>query len=332
MAPMLRLAAAMILSPVVFAQTAQDAELAIAAKSPITLARYIESHSVFDWGALWRVLGTREPHAPPCGGAPYNLCVAQIVTVSNPPQSILIVQGGLPRSNDLYLRFLGKAGGDWQFAGERLVYVNNGLRRHEVTKFWGKPFLKISSDHSQVGASVDQEIEDWFDLTQPDFEPVFSFTTDGSAEPFGFAVGLTIHAQCIPRQVSGIESIDLILNVHFVGPGLDLPATYIGVYERPTNEEKFTLRSAYSGLDHRTAIPTKDLEELADPFEGPSNEKLLVYALPGLQKIATGSDPEAKEWLHSILEDAKDTPEKRTLLELLRKPSAPAQPAPPKPQ
>jgi hypothetical protein len=39
---------------------------------------------------------------------------------------------------------------------------------------------------------------------------------------------------------------------------------------------------------------------------------LLAYALPGLQKIAIGSDSEAKEWLRSILEKAKDTPEKRT--------------------
>jgi hypothetical protein len=77
------------------------------------------------------------------------------------------------------------------------------------------------------------------------------------------------------------------------------------------------------------AMPTKDFEALADPFQNPSIEKILVYALPGLRGIATGSDPEAKEWLQSILDEAQDTPEKRELLDLLTKPSAPA---PPKPQ
>jgi len=91
------------------------------------------------------------------------------------------------------------------------------------------------------------------------------------------------------------------------------------VYERRTNEKTFTVRSAYSGADRRTTISTRDFEELADPFSGLSNEKLLIYALPGLQKIAAGSDPEAKEWLHSILDKAKDTPEKRALLVTLTK-------------
>jgi hypothetical protein len=37
-------------------------------------------------------------------------------------------------------------------------------------------------------------------------------------------------------------------------------------------------------------------------------------------KIATGTDPDARQWLQSVLDHAKDTPEKRALLELLAKP------------
>ncbi len=67
------------------------------------------------------------------------------------------------------------------------------------------------------------------------------------------------------------------------------------------------------------SIPVQDFEELADPFSGLSDETLLVYALPGLQKIATGSNSDDKEWLKSVLSSAKDTPEKQALLELLNK-------------
>jgi hypothetical protein len=38
----------------------------------------------------------------------------------------------------------------------------------------------ISSDHSQNGMAAQQVLEDLFDLTQPDFDPVLSVTVAGS--------------------------------------------------------------------------------------------------------------------------------------------------------
>jgi hypothetical protein len=64
--------------------------------------------------------------------------------------------------------------------------------------------------------------------------------------------------------------------------------------------------------------PIKEFEDLAD-FAGLTDEQSLIYALPGLQKIATGADPKAKGWLRSVLAHTQDTPEKRSLLELLAK-------------
>ena len=322
---MYRLVATIILSSVACAQTLQDAEIAAAAKSPVTLARYVESHNSVDWKALRNALGLNASQywLEPCGSnipAAEEPCSAETVTIANPEQAIVIIRGGDLSYTVEHLRYLQDPKGGWQFAGENSAFKKDGPSHHEVMRVGGKPFLKISSNHSQVGVGVRQEIEDWFDLTQRDFEPVFSYTVDGHENRFGFGVSRTIHAQCSLSQQSGLEGIDLILSVHFQGPGIDLEAMYLGIYERPANAKKFTLPIAYSGLDRRTTISTKDFEELADPFEGPSNEKLLIYALPGLQKIATGSDPDAKEWLRSILSFAKETPEKRSLLGLLAKP------------
>jgi hypothetical protein len=125
----------------------------------------------------------------------------------------------------------------------------------------------------------------------------------------------------MPSTSGGIERVTLILNVHFNGVvGLNQEASYTGIYERRSNEKKFALRNAYSGLDGRTAMSIIDLEELVDPFSGISNEKLLIYSLPGLQEIAKGSDANAKDWLRSVLDNASDTAEKRLLLGLLAKP------------
>lgn len=315
-----RAAGLIILSSVAFAQEPEQTDITLASKSPLQLARYVESHKTFDWESLWGALGIHDPEVvgAPCGETEENPCSTQVVTVLNPDQEILIVQGNRLKRSDIYLRYLRKANGDWQFAGERRAFVNEYPRRHEVVRIDGKPFLKISSDHTQAGFALFQEVEDWFDLTRPDFEPVFSFTAQGSFEPFSEAVGRTVRAQAYASQASGRETIDLILDVHYVGPGLDVAATYVGVYERPLGARAFALRSAFSGLVRDAAIPTKDFEGFAsvDFFELP-RERLLFYALPGLQKIASGSDENAKQWLRLVLSNAGDTPEKRALSELL---------------
>jgi hypothetical protein len=319
------LAVAIILSSVAFAQTAQQAEIALAAKSPMTLARYVESHGAFDWRALWSALGIQSPDFlyPLCGDRSVNLvyaCSTEVVRVANPEQIILIIQSSGVRSHDIYLRYLRQKDGRWRFAGERSAALYDHYpRRHQITQIANKPFLKISSDLSQIGGGLAQEIEDWFDLAQPDFEPVFSFTPTGAC-CFGPVVFRKIKAQAIPREASGFETIELTLNVSFSAFMGELASSgYTGVYERPSAAGRFTLRHAYSGSGHSATIPTKEFEELAD-FGGLTDEESLIYALPGLQKIATGVDPKAKGWLRSVLAHTQDTPEKRSLLELLAKP------------
>jgi len=323
---MFRFAAAIILSSVAFAQTAQESEIAIAAKSPMTLALYVESHSTVHWGALRSALGLTESEYwfAPCGGnfpATASPCSAETVTVMNPDQAIVIVRGGDFSYTVEYLRYLQEPQGGWKFAGENSAYKRNGPSNHELVQLGSKPILKISSNHSQNGDGIQQEVEDWFDLTQPDFDPVFSFTPDGSAGGFEFTIARTMKARSSFSQAAGLERIETTLDVRFEGtPGLDVHGTYLGVYDRPANQKKFTLRIAYSGLDRRTTMPTKDFEDLADPFTDPAKETFLVYALPGLRKIAAGSVADDREWLRDFLDHAKDTPEKRTLLELLAKP------------
>jgi hypothetical protein len=301
-----------------------EAEIAIAVKSPETLARYVESNGAVDWKILRQALGLKESQywLAPCGSnfpAAEARCSAELAAVVNPDQTIIIIRGGNLSYTVEYLRYLKDPKGGWRFAGENSAVQRNSPSHHKVVRLGDKPFLAISSDHSQNGAATQQVIEDWFDLTQPDFEPVLSITVDGAQSRFGFGVGRSMHATFSLSQSGGIEKFAVILNVHFDGVGLRQQARYLGVYERHANENKFALRRAYYGLDRRTPMATMDFEELADPFSGLSNEKLLAYALPGLQKIAAGSDSDAKDWLRSVLDHARDTTEKRLLLGLLTK-------------
>jgi hypothetical protein len=305
------------------AQIPPQPEIALAVKSPTSLARYIESHPVVEWSAIRRALdlGESEHWLAPCGPkSPYgNRCSTETVTAKKPEQAILIVGSASSYALE-YLRYIEEPSGDWRFSGELNVLQRNGPSHHQLTSHWNRPFLAISSDHSQHGVAIRQVVEDWFDLTKPDFKPMFSFTTDGSEYRWSYGVGRTMHETCKVRRTAQAEVIDLALDIHFDGVGLDQKATYVGIFERREKERTFKLRSAYAGLDRSKPIPTEEFADLADPFSGIDNEELLGLALPGLEKIARGTDADAKEWLKSILNDAKDTPEKRRLLDLLVKP------------
>jgi hypothetical protein len=316
-----RFAAAIFFASMAFGQNAREAEIALAAKSPNALARDVESHRTIDWKALRTALGLTESKnwQAPCGvdspvvDAP---CSVDAVTVSQPDQAILIIRGREFSWAAEYLHYWKTSGDGWRFSGEKSVGERNAPSEHRLMQIGDKPFFVISGDYSQIGFAIHQVLEDWFDLTQKSFEPVFSVTVDGSHWRFAFGVGRTIHADYVVSQTAGLERIGLTLSTHFDGVGLDQEAKYFGVYERRPGEKTFKLRGAYSGADRRR-MSISDFAELADPFSGLPNETLLAYALPGLQKIATGSDRDAREWLRLILSNATDTPEKRTLLELM---------------
>jgi hypothetical protein len=167
-----------------------------------------------------------------------------------------------PKEYDVYVRYLRKKNGDWQFAGTHEAMVNEYPRRHEFAQVNGKPFLKVASDHTQVGFALSQEVEDWFDLTQPTFQPVFSFTRQGSYEPFSEAVGREVRAQATSTRVDGIDAIDVTLTVTFDGPDIGVHAEFEGIYKRSGSARIFSLREAYSGMDRRAAIPLRDFAGL----------------------------------------------------------------------
>jgi hypothetical protein len=157
-------------------------ELANAARNPYELARYIDSHAGFEWAPLWKALRvTNPPIMPKCEPKPFSSsCPVDLITVLKPSQVIVAVQSW---PEDAYLRFLRDASG-WRYAGSYEAFKKNFAGRHEVSRIAGKPFLRVSCQGAS-GSNWDSEYEQWLDLTQPDFEPVFGFTVQGSEGHMG---------------------------------------------------------------------------------------------------------------------------------------------------
>jgi hypothetical protein len=82
-------------------------ELARAAKNPYDLARFIDSHLGFDWGVLWKALGTEGAVIQPCGRLSDGRrgCSTELITVLSPDQAILLAIGDATPA-DIYIRFL----------------------------------------------------------------------------------------------------------------------------------------------------------------------------------------------------------------------------------
>jgi hypothetical protein len=313
-----------ILAAILFASVAraQPAELSLAAKSPLRLADYINSHEFLDWRILWNSLGLPDPDpdAPRCGTSERR-CSTELLRASNPDQAILIVRGDDARLGELYLRYLQPPTGLWQFSGgySAKSYNSEYPRYHELLQMGGRPFLKIRTDESQTGVALGKYSEHWVDLSQSVFEPAFSFTAQGSLTPACDALGHSVRSRATYRATAQLEEIELVVNVHFTGMGFDIPATFLGDYQRRQGESKFNLRRAFQGLDRHAVIPVDDFEGLGGPHFGElSPDRVLLYAFPKLQKIAPDLRPDAKQCLIRTLEHVGKTPEKRALLDLLR--------------
>lgn len=316
---MLRAVAAVVFSAFALAQKAQDPEIVQAAKSPYELSRYVDTHPKIDWNALWNALGVKDTKLLGCGSLIWrdDPCSTETITVNNPDQVIVVLQpsGG----GDLYARFQKDPKGDWRLTRRVEAYVKNHSNRHEIFRFGDKPFLKIS--HQGIsGSGVDSEVESWFDLALPSFEPVFGATVEGYLIRYGIGPSSRVNTYVDPEIVDGREEIRVTAFVQYSVMGeQDLgPATYTGVYERAPGKSEFSFKS---GKGRDGAMSETDFEQVANiTDDGPAPEKLLVYALDGLKRVASGKDSEAKDWLRYVLERCKDTSEKRTLLELLAKP------------
>jgi hypothetical protein len=312
---MLRLSAAVLLAASLSAQSTpgDQNELSRVANNPYDLARFVDSQLGFDWGPLWKALRTEPRFIQPCGKLTDGKkhCSTELITVLDPDQVIVLIQGDLTPA-DVYLRYLKEKTGRWHFVGAHESYVHNHPRRHEVDRSTGKPFLRISSQGIR-GSDVDSEVENWFDLSQPGFEPVFSFTVQGNQRRV-FGIGRRIFQTAVADK----DTLDVVLQVEYFGAAATLgDAEYNAVYVRGPGAKRFNFQAAFAGFGDKAKIPKAAFEELADLDEGPSNEDLIGYTMPRLKEIAAGGDGEAKEWLKHFLDSVNATPEALELRALL---------------
>lgn len=273
---MYRFLVAIVLSSVTFAQNASNREIGRAAKSPYDLAKYINSHDEIDWKSLWQSLGIEAPLGVGCS----MNCTAELITVQNPDQVILLLNATLPR--DVYLRYQREGAGMWRFTGKYFANVWDGNpHRHNIVRAGSTQFLVVST-HGGHGSDLDEEMQDWLDLSQPTFEPVFAHTVHGrERRVYGYELAITGDAHPSPTGIT--------LRIHdtFTGFACTLGDVSLeALYGRATSPA-FVIQSAR--LSSGAAIPISDFQDLARAGHA-SDELLIRYGMPEMMKIASGND------------------------------------------
>ncbi len=231
-------------------------------------------------------------------------------------QAIVLVQGDATPA-DIYIRFLQTKDESWTFSGIQSAQIHNHPRRHEVDRSTGTPFLRIASQGIR-GSDVDSEFEEVYDLTQPGFEPVFSFTVQGHQQRLGFGMSRKIFTYLS----LGNDAIDLTLEVHFSGVDAsgehDFGMTsYQAAFKRAANLKTFSFQAAHVGRPGKTSLTKDEFESLCDMNEGPSDEDLIRFDFDGLKAVASGKDSSSKECLSRLLDRVKNTKEVVELRRLL---------------
>ena len=82
------------------------------------------------------------------------------------------------------------------------------------------------------------------------------------------------------------------------------------VFVRSSRQVRFRFDTRQSQLSN------KELDAIY-AGEGPSNSEILRYNVDDLERIATGPNKQAKEWLRSYLTECRNTSEREQLLKAL---------------
>jgi len=283
-------------------------------RDPESLARFLESQrQPVDWAPITQALSIPKSVWLPCIST--DRCETELLTLVDPHQTIIRASDG---STVAYLRYRRLARRGWVFSGAFAAFRHNHPQVHNVERFHGKPFLRISSQGYR-GSDIDSLVEYWFDLTLPGLQPVFNYTIKGHERSHGFGIGRQFASDV---EVKSEASIVLTVKMDLVGPRDNRVAQleYRAVYER-TGPGPFRLRTVLLGEQR---VSNQDFELMLRMDPGPSEMALVRLSMGGLRKAATSRDPLLQSWVKSIVdrcvaEGGADSPQVREPSGLLQR-------------
>lgn len=286
------------------------------AANPYELARYLDRHPGGSWCELNAVLRTLNPRAEPCGDSnrEATMGAAEMITVADPDQVILVVEPTFG-AHDIYLRYRHQKDGTWRWAGAYRAYIRNYPRVHETHRVAGIPVMRLNVQGTH-GSGIGENLGEWFDLSQPGFQPAFRFPVEYYEDGLVMGFSRTQNSEVSWQRRDEIHvtlRIEVSLFNRTVGD-FQLDADY---HRQPGNA-KFQIAAVAPASKGNVLLSPAEFESLAglDDVTDPE-PALLRLCLNELRKVASGRPGRPKETLRRILSRVRTGPEARELRSLL---------------
>ena len=285
---------------------AQD--FATAVRSPHTLAKYVEAHNDFAWDEMAKALGITDDriYLQEC-----HPCTARLIEVTSPAQAIVVLANegtGLR----VLLRYDRTTRNTWKFTDAWSPFAK--FDNQQSLRHVGRKSFLVNSGAGSLGTGFEATYEDWFDLIQPAFAPVFSFIPKSHILFTSPVVGRIATARISGISTTPGEKITVEYSVDFVTNADQLllfRRKAKGIFVRGA-DGKFALDLT------RSTVRNAELQDFFEAREDEASwaDHFLKFNKAELTGIARGTNTEKRTWLIAWLKTAPDTPESRDLKRL----------------
>ncbi len=309
-------AAVALCLPTLFADDNDD--LAKAARSPYQIARFVQSHTDFDWEEMWKALGVARKDDKPCLHScdEGDRCTAETLWYNNELDTVLRLNNETWHSH-VFLRFH-RADPDrdeWRFLG---YFQPDGMSfepEHKVLRIEGQNLLFIT-ELGDAGSDVAVVWKNLFDLNAPGFKPALRFVEAGFFSGPTWLPGREVHGFLASVEPGRPDVIKIHYMARHHAFDVELGRTQAdAVYTRLGGGKfRFDPKLSSASKEEIEAMYMR-VDALGD--EGRYVADFLRYDFPNLKQIAGGPPTSARRWLKGYMKYFPDTPQRRELQQLL---------------
>src|SRR5262249_5305163 len=286
--------------------------------SPYHIERYIKDNKTANLKELFQLLGPTDTSEMPNTYEGFSARHWDIPT-GDGKNVVLRISYGDGYDNSRYLVFredaVGGADSLWTFVG----YFDCAGQHYyppdeRVEAGFGRVWFVVQEVWER-GSGISLFGENWYEISDKPPREVLSYPKSGHNFNFPildrkFWTDVKSHG-----LADGVHRVDVWFGANYTFNGERDLFSKMQIAHYSWNEERhrFTLEKAGSDND----VSEEQLNSIytIDSF---NDDKFVMYALPNLLRLATNGSTEQKDWLTEFLDNLKNSPEKRKLLDAMK--------------
>jgi hypothetical protein len=292
------------------------------AADPYQFARFVNTHPGYDLSPFWKIF-----KIPPRWGSDFNLnceeggCKAESIGFRDGKIFGTVVRvDGSGRLGTIFLRFRQQTPdllSRWRFV-DSFEPDSSGISPDHRSITVNEYHFFLIRERGPHGTGLSSMTQYIFDLTEPKFEPVLTYTDEGYEAMMGGGPTQQVQAFLANVEIEHRQTITIHRTVRFTAND-NVPLGKMQCETVYTRQGKGPFR-----MDpQRSTATARQVSRICDigvGGQGMDEVDFLRYNFRNLKRIAAQGPDAAQDWLEDFLDQASDIPEKHELERLLKAP------------